>query len=61
MIAAIYVRKSTAQDGVAENQEIFNSVDVHRRPLRSHVERVIDPTAAGGPEPTITLWCIDNA
>jgi hypothetical protein len=25
---------------------VFNGVDVHRRPLKSHTERVIDPTEA---------------
>ena len=28
------------------NQDIFNGTDEHGRPLRSHVERVIDPTEA---------------
>jgi site-specific DNA recombinase len=28
------------------NQDVFNGVDVHGRPLKSHVERVIDPTEA---------------
>jgi site-specific DNA recombinase len=28
------------------NQDVFNGVDVHGRPLRSHVERVINPTEA---------------
>lgn len=61
MIAAIDARKSTDQDGGAENQEVFNGVDVHRRPLRSHVERVVDPTAAAVPNPLSALWHIDNA
>lgn len=28
------------------NQDVFQGVDVHGRPLRSHVERIIDPTEA---------------
>ena len=28
------------------NQDVFNGVDLHGRPLRSHVERVINPTEA---------------
>ncbi len=38
------------------NQDVFNGVDTHGRPLRSHVERVIDPDEAAVVERIFTLY-----